>query len=115
MTPAPVFSGLDASTGRRISGEAHLLASVRDVLTTPIGSRVLARDYGSTLPDLLDAPAGPSLFAEIRAGVGAALTRWEPRLKLSRVRIVTSEAGHLDVTLDGWFEGRALTLNGVMS
>jgi phage baseplate assembly protein W len=115
MTPTPVFSGLDAKTGHRISGEAHLLASVRDVLTTPIGSRVLAREYGSMLPDLLDAPAGPSLFAEIRAAVGDALTRWEPRLKLSRVQVIASEAGQLDVTLDGWFEGRALTLNGVLS
>lgn len=113
MTPSPVHLGLDAASGRAISGEAHLHQSVRDVLTTPIGSRVLARDYGSQLPALLDAPASPSLFAEIRAAVAGALTRWEPRLKLSRVRVHRASAGQIEIELDGRFEGRDLTLTGI--
>uniref|UniRef100_UPI0026076D20 ATPase domain-containing protein n=1 Tax=uncultured Sphingobium sp. TaxID=316087 RepID=UPI0026076D20 len=32
---------------------------VRDILTTPIGSRLMRRDYGSLIPELIDQPANP--------------------------------------------------------
>ena len=48
--------GLAATTGRTITGAAHLAQSIADVLTTPIGSRVMRREYGSLLPDLIDDP-----------------------------------------------------------
>jgi Bacteriophage baseplate protein W len=47
------MNGIDASTGKNISGLAHLRQSVRDILSTPIGTRVLRRDYGSRLPRLV--------------------------------------------------------------
>ena len=46
--------GMDAKTGRRLEGDDHLRQSIADILTTPIGSRVLRRDYGSMLLDLID-------------------------------------------------------------
>ena len=53
MTALLRLSGMDASTGQPLTGSAHLVQSIRDILTTPIGSRVMRRDYGSRLPALL--------------------------------------------------------------
>lgn len=44
--------GTDANTGKALEGMAHLRQSIRDILGTPLGSRVMRRDYGSELPAL---------------------------------------------------------------
>ena len=45
-----------STSGKPISGLDHLRQSIADILTTPIGSRVMRRDYGSLLPGLIDQP-----------------------------------------------------------
>lgn len=39
------MNGISATTGRPLSGIDHLRQSIRDILTTPIGSRVMRRLY----------------------------------------------------------------------
>lgn len=79
--------GLDATTGQAIDGNAHLAQSVADILSTPLGSRVMRRDYGSMLFDLIDKPNNPVLHQLLRAATAVALARWEPRLRLRKVQI----------------------------
>lgn len=86
--------GMNATTGRALSGDAHLRQSIADILTTPIGSRVMRRDYGSQLADLIDWPVNDSTRLLAYAATAMALMRWEPRIRLSRVQL------HMD-TLDG--------------
>lgn len=50
------MNGVNCRTGKRLSGAVHLRQSVSDILNTPVGSRVLVRDYGSDLFELLDSP-----------------------------------------------------------
>jgi len=38
------MTGIDASTGKALGGIAHVRQSVRDILTTPLGTRVMRRD-----------------------------------------------------------------------
>jgi phage baseplate assembly protein W len=80
--------GMNASTGAPIEGEAHLGQSITDILTTPIGSRVMRRDYGSLLFDLIDYPYNATTRALLNAATAIALARWEPRLLLRRVLII---------------------------
>lgn len=40
------FSGMSRHTGAALDGADHLAQSVADILGTPIGSRVMRRDYG---------------------------------------------------------------------
>lgn len=92
--------GLAATTGRTIAGAAHLAQSIADVLTTPIGSRVMRREYGSLLPDLIDAPFNDATRLQAYAAVAMALMRWEPRIRLSRVQLSLGEQpgqAYLDV------------------
>lgn len=79
--------GMHATTGRALADNAHLAQSVADILTTPIGSRVMRREYGSQLPDLIDAPTNDATRLKAYAAIAMALMCWEPRLRLSRVQL----------------------------
>ena len=85
--------GMNAQTGEPMDGLAHLRQSVRDILSTPVGSRVMRRDYGSRLFELLDRPMNQELIADIQAVVVMALSLQEPRIRLSNVKVRMTEAG----------------------
>ncbi|WP_454719324.1 GPW/gp25 family protein [Citrobacter freundii] len=89
------MNGVNCRTGKRLSGVAHLRQSVSDILNTPIGSRVLVRDYGSRLFELVDSPRDDLLRLRVIAATATALARWEPRLRVSKVTVTfpPDEAG----------------------
>ncbi len=72
--------GIDSATGRYLHGNEHLRQSVTDILSTPVGSRVLLREYGSRLFSLLDNPQDDFTRVRIVRETATALERWEPRL-----------------------------------
>jgi phage baseplate assembly protein W len=47
---------MNRQTGLSLSEAEHIRQSVRDILVTPIGSRVMRRDYGSLLAAMIDRP-----------------------------------------------------------
>ena len=57
--------GMHRDTGKTLSGEQHLKQSLQDLLTTPLGSRVMRPDYGSRLFELIDAPLNQTTLAEL--------------------------------------------------
>lgn len=87
--------GMDAATGQRIDGDAHLAQSIGDILTTPIGSRVIRRDYGSALFELIDQPMNPLGRLRVFAAVADALRRWEPRLRITRIALTGQDGAML--------------------
>lgn len=96
------MKGLSAATGRVIEGADHLRQSIADILFTPLGSRVMRRDYGSLLTELLDAPANRSTTIKLYAATALALMRWEPRLILRRVSLTTGDGpGAFVLVLEG--------------
>lgn len=107
--------GTDSTTGRALSGVEHLRQSVRDILTTPVGSRVMRRDYGSQLPMLVDAPLNRSTLTDIYAATADALARWEPRLRVMSVRASIPAAGQLAIDIVGRYlpDGREIVLQGI--
>lgn len=109
--------GMSMATGKGLDGLEHLFQSIRDILTTPVGSRVMRREYGSKLFELVDRPMEPGLDIEIKAAVAAALNRWEPRFRLTFVRVTAAAAGHLQLDLRGVYrpDGREITLEGVVA
>lgn len=107
--PLAAFIGLSAATGQTVTGDAHLIQSLRDIITTPIGSRVMRRDYGSRVPRLLDAPMTRGLVADVVAAVAEAVAAWEPRIQLKRVVVVEIAPGVLRLDLID-SHGRRFTL-----
>jgi len=108
--------GMDGIGGRPLQGIDHLRQSIRDILTTRIGTRVMRRDYGSRLPDLVDAPITPLLAMDLYAATAQALRRWEPRLKLQSIAIENAAAGSVTLVLTGLYlpDGKPVTLDGIV-
>lgn len=93
--------GMHRYTGEALSDMAHLRQSVSDILQTPTGSRVMRRDYGSTLFALIDQPQTPALRLQIMAAIYGALLRWEDRLTLAQLRLSSEAGGTMTVDLVG--------------
>lgn len=110
------MTGVDRSTGKHLGGLDHLRQSVEDILRTRIGTRVMRRDYGSRLPELIDAPLTPETLLDIYAAVHEAVRRWEPRLRLTRVRAATAQPASLTVDLVGFYRhgGEEIVLQGIV-
>lgn len=81
------MNGMDRTTGKSLADIDHLRQSIADILTTPIGSRVMRRDYGSLVPDLLDQPDNGPTRVRLYAAVATALLRWEPRFRLNALSL----------------------------
>ncbi|GGE50583.1 baseplate assembly protein [Halopseudomonas oceani] len=90
-----------STTGKAISGLEHLRQSIADIITTPIGTRVMRRDYGSLVPSLIDSPQNPATTVRLYSAITSALMRWEPRLRLSRLAITHTDAGAAVLDLEG--------------
>lgn len=75
---------MDKYTGEKISETDHIRQSISDILTTPIGSRVMRRDYGSRLYELIDRPITAATILQIAAASVMAIKRWEHRIEVSR-------------------------------
>ena len=91
--------GMNRHTGEAIAGEAHLAQSIPDILTTPVGTRVMLRDYGCELPAILDQPMNGAMLVDATMAIAEALDRWEPRIELARVRLVDVAAGEAQFEL----------------
>ena|SRR5690554_426862 len=77
--------GMNAKNGHTIDGVAHIQQSVRDILTTPLGSRVMRRDYGSLLPELIDQPLHGATALRAYSATVVALMKWEPRIRVQQI------------------------------
>ncbi|XPV77934.1 MAG: GPW/gp25 family protein [Desulfovibrio sp.] len=107
---------MDANTGKHLTDLAHLRQSIRDILTTPIGSRVMRREYGSRLPELVDAPLNAETTLEIYAATAEALDTWEKRFKLESVHVDAAEEGSFSLTVYGEYRptGKSITMEGIV-
>ena len=96
------MNGMDLTTGKAIDGADHLAQSIGDILGTPLGTRLMLRDYGSLIFDLIDQPANAATAMLLRAATAVALRRWEPRFKVSQVALSGSPAdGNFVISLSG--------------
>ena|ERR1035437_8937054 len=107
--------GTNAVTGTPLSNIAHLRQSIRDILTTPLGSRVMRPNYGSKLFSLVDAPMNSTNILALFSATAQALKRWEPRIKITRVRGVSAEPGRLELVVEGLYlpDGSTISIEGI--
>ncbi|OQS32826.1 GPW/gp25 family protein [Chromobacterium haemolyticum] len=102
--------GMCRHTGRPLDGLEHLRQSIADILSTPIGSRRRRLEYGSKLPRMVDQPGHAGWVAAVQAEAARSLARWEPRIKLKRVRLVSVIDGRFGFVVECDYQGEARIL-----
>jgi phage baseplate assembly protein W len=106
---------MNINNGKSISEIAHIKQSIANILTTPIGSRVMRRDYGSRLFEKIDNPINGELIAEIYSDVVEALFIWEPRFAVEQVTVQNIEKGKITIDLEGSYlkDGQKIVLENI--
>lgn len=100
-------TGLSATSGAALSDWPHVAQSIQKILTTPIGSRVMRRDFGSDLPDLVDAKMTAANILKVYSAAAQAILKWEPRFRMRAGRLVTATAdGRLAIEIFGMYYPR---------
>lgn len=82
--------GLNRFTGQPLSGWEHTLQSVDVIFETEIGERIMLEHFGGGLRRLLGRKLTPGILALASAIFALAITIWEPRLRVVRVRVAPS-------------------------
>jgi uncharacterized protein len=94
------WQGMSRFTGQSVSESQHITQSIQDILTTPLGSRVMRREYGSAIFELIDQPQNAAVKLQIMAAAVIALTRWEPRIRITEIDIIAGDlSGRLQFNL----------------
>ncbi|WP_018694441.1 GPW/gp25 family protein [Algicola sagamiensis] len=107
------MQGMCIQTGKPLAGIAHLRQSIVDILKTPRGSRVMRRNYGSRLFELVDAPINQETIVEIYASTAEALDTWEPRFQLQNIQVTRVISGRIEMDLMGLYQEKHVTLQGL--
>lgn len=100
-------TGVNAETGAPLTGWPHVLQSIRKILTTSIGTRVMRREFGSEVMSLIDAPMEGRVLLALYVATANAIARWEPRFRLSAVTLLRVNAqGQVHLLLTGTYYPR---------
>lgn len=86
LVPDPVSHAM-----ARVEGMDLIRQSVAIILDTDPGERVMLPAFGCGLRRYLMQPNTLSVRTAIAADISAALTRWEPRIRLTDVRVTPGE------------------------
>jgi phage baseplate assembly protein W len=105
MGAGKVLVGMNRTTGKPMTGLDHLRQSIGDILSTRKGSRRQRPEYGSDIPRMIDLPVTRGWISTVQAEAARAIARWEPRLALSRVTVLSVVAGRVTFRIQGVYMG----------
>lgn len=81
--------------------EQSIQQSIDDIVSTPIGSRIMRREYGSLIPDLIDQPINDILILKCYSAIYTAILRWEDRINVSQILNTQVKENGLIFDLEG--------------
>lgn len=107
--------GMNDKTGKHNDGFEYLKQRIRDILSTPLGSRVMRRHYGSELFKRIDNPTNGELIANIYSDCVTALYNFEPEFEIVSVTVVSIDHGRIILDLEGQFlsNGEVVKLDNI--
>lgn len=110
------MAGIERRGSGTLTRLDHIRQSVAVILTTRIGTRVMRRDFGSRIYDLIDAPMNEAIKLELYAATAEALSLWEPRVTVTQVEVQSASPGHLTLGLEmlDKLNEQALRLDGII-
>ncbi|MCP4898073.1 MAG: GPW/gp25 family protein [bacterium] len=81
------------------AGEANVEQSLRVLLMTRLGARVMRPRFGNEAPRLVFAPGSEQYLRLIERSIHEAVRDWEPRVELEQVRAETDAEDETRVTV----------------
>ncbi|NMG39808.1 hypothetical protein GRZ55_11190 [Chelativorans sp. ZYF759] len=79
------MAGVDRVTGRPLANLASAFQSVEVILSTRLGERVMRREFGGGMAELLGRLVTPQLFVAFQTLIATAIDLWEPRFAVRRI------------------------------
>lgn len=85
---------LDPATGGVVQnvGDAKLQENIIHILLTRVGERVMRRDYGGGVHQLVHDPNNDALRALVEHQIAKAVGQWEPRVLVQDVTVTQQNA-----------------------
>jgi phage baseplate assembly protein W len=84
-----------------LSGEEDILSSLRILVTTSLGERVMRSQYGTKIPKMVFEPMGNSQQALLKQHLMDSIYLYEPRIVPLDVKVVMDALqGKLEITVD---------------
>lgn len=87
---------------KRIKKMKYLVSieeSIKDILLTPLGSRVMLPEYGSRLFELVDRRVDDEFRSDFAYYVISAINRWEKRVRIKKVLLKSFENNKFSFSL----------------
>ncbi len=97
--------GMDAITGKPLTGIAHVRQSIRRIVQTHLGSRLQRRHYGADLFNFISSPGNAATRLKLIAALAGAILKWEPRVKISHILFDINAAGRAIVSVFCSYKG----------
>lgn len=104
---------MSRQSGTELSEIDHIRQSIEDIISTPIGSRLMRRDYGTQVANLLDQPTSEALYLKCYSTIYSSILRWEPRVQINQLYISEVNEGQTVLNLEGTLaqSGQSLNMN----
>lgn len=103
-------TGIDAQTGKLLTGWAHCVQSIGKCLTTRLRTRILRRHLGSLVPEMQDQNADAATIFKVYMAIAEALhdpISGEPGFSLQTIEMVEyGRTGRFVFLLEGIFYPR---------
>ena len=79
--------GIDRNTGELLTGWNECRQALGVIVTTAVGTLVLARSFGSQGPALLDSPMTAPTITAYYMAIAEAIRQWEPGYRTRKVGV----------------------------
>ena len=94
---------MSRENGKTLQTEIEsIYQSVKDILTTPLGSRIMREEYGSLVFQLIDGPLDEILQLQLYAATATAIMQWENRIFLRSISLTRNDDGSTFLDLDAY-------------
>lgn len=95
--------GMNAETGKRLTGIELLKQDISRALLTPVNTCVLNRDFGSLTFDIIDHPGNPGNLLKLYSSCVDAILRFVPGMVPTRIQTQPSDTknGNFNLLITG--------------
>lgn len=107
--------GMNRYNGSIINNEqTYLQQSIHDIINTPLGSRIMRRNYGCNIMNIIDSPMNEYTLIQIQAYLANSLLQQEKNILLHKLTIKNRNE-RLIINIEGIYiqSGNQININDI--